>query len=432
MIVCKFGGSSVASASQLEKVKAIINSNADRQIVVVSAPGKRDSSDTKVTDLLYTCCKEVKNVGNCNNSFSKIETRFLDIMKDFNLDTSKMEKALSEIKAEINLNADEDFAASRGEYLNAILIAEYFEFEFIDAAKLITIDDNGYAADETWNKIARVIEDGKKYIIPGFYGVNKKGIITTFSRGGSDITGAILAKAVKASVYENWTDVAGCYNADPRYIKKAYPIETMTYREVRELSAFGASVFHADAIAPVMEDGIAINIKNTNEPEAKGTFIVSSKENDGPIGVSKESNFIKLFARKLMLFKDSEIKSKIQSIFKANGVSAIFAAQGVDSYTCLFDANTADDETIESIRKQFSSELNIDEFKVTTSLAVVGVVGQNVDADINNTKKCIDALSENNIKVYQSVVGASPLSIYFVVDEENAKKSVEVIFDKLF
>jgi len=430
MIVCKFGGSSVASAKQLEKVKAIINSNTERQIVVVSAPGKRDSSDTKVTDLLYTCCKEVKEVGNCDKSFSKIETRFLEIMNDFNLDTSKMEQALSEIKKEINANADENFAASRGEYLNAILISEYFEFEFVDAAKLITIDDNGYAADETWTKISNVIEAGKKYIIPGFYGVNKEGKITTFSRGGSDITGAILAKAVKASVYENWTDVAGCYNADPRYIKKAYPIETMTYSEVRELSAFGASVFHADAIAPVMEDGIAINIKNTNDPEAKGTFIVSSKDNDGPIGVSKESNFTKLFVKKLMLFKDLDVKCKIQSIFKANGVVSTFAAQGVDSYTCLF--NSIDKEVIETIKEQLITELNMDEVIISDSVAVVGVVGQNVDREINNTKKCIDALIENGIKVYQSVIGSSSLSIYFVVDENNAQKSVEVIFDKLF
>ncbi len=430
MIVCKFGGSSVASAKQLEKVKAIINSNTERQIVVVSAPGKRDSSDTKVTDLLYTCCKEVKEVGNCEASFSKIETRFLEIMKDFELDTSKMEEALKDIKAEINLNADENFAASRGEYLNAILIAEYFDFEFVNAAKLITIDDNGYAADETWTKISNVIEDGKKYIIPGFYGVNKDGVITTFSRGGSDITGAILAKAVKASVYENWTDVAGCYNADPRYIKKAYPIETMTYSEVRELSAFGASVFHADAIAPVMEEGIAINIKNTNDPEAKGTFIVASKNNDGAIGVSKESNFIKLFAKKLMLFKDLDVKNKMQSIFKSNGVVAHFEAQGVDSYTCLFKA--IDKDVIENIKQQFISILNMDEVIITDSLALVGVVGQNIDSDINNTKKCIEALSENEINVYQSVIGASSLSIYFVVDEYNAKKSVEVIFDKIF
>ncbi|MGD1821420.1 MAG: aspartate kinase [Pleomorphochaeta sp.] len=432
MIVCKFGGSSVASAKQLEKVKSIVESNLDRQIVVVSAPGKRDSSDIKVTDLLYSCCKEVKETGNCDKSFTQIEKRFIEILEDFNLDTSIMKKALSEIKEEITLNANENYAASRGEYLNAIVISQYFGYEFVDAAELIVINDNGYVADETWDKITKKLDSTKKYIIPGFYGVNKSGIITTFSRGGSDITGAIISKAMNASVYENWTDVAGCYNVDPRFIKKAYPIETMTYSEVRELSAFGASVFHADAIAPVMEAGIPINIKNTNDPEANGTMIVSSKDNSGPIGVSKVSSFSKFLGKKLMLYKESGMINTLHAVLKSYGITPNFAVQGVDSFSFLFDSELISGKILNDIKVRFKEDFDISEIDILNSLSVVGVVGQDINNDIDCISKCFEALKENNITVHQSVLGASSLSVYFVVDDDKASKAVEVIFDKLF
>ncbi len=432
MIVCKFGGSSVASATQLEKVKSIVESNSDRKIVIVSAPGKRDSSDTKVTDLLYSCCEEVKEFGNCDNSFCKIEKRFIEILNDLNLSTEKMQKALNEIKSTINLNADENYAASRGEYLNAIVIAQYFNFEFVDAAKLIVINENGYVDDSTWSNIESKLDPNKKYIIPGFYGRNKDDVITTFSRGGSDISGAILAKAMKASVYENWTDVAGCYNADPRFINNAYPIETMTYTEVRELSAFGASVFHADAIAPVMEDGIAINIKNTNESSAKGTMIVDSKDENGPIGVSKKSSFSKLSARKLMLYKNKGLITRVNEILKSYGINPEFATQGVDSFSILFDNSSVSEKTIDNIKKSFFDDLEIENLTVENSLAVVGVVGQNISENLNVLTKCYNILDNINIKVYQSSLGASSFSIYFVVDEVNSKKAVEEIFNQLF
>lgn len=432
MIVCKFGGSSVASAKQLEKVKNIVESNSDRRIVVVSAPGKRDNSDIKVTDLLYSCCKEVKNEGNCDKSFSLIKKRFIEILNDLKLDTKDMENALSEIKAEINLNANENFAASRGEYLNAIVIAQYFGFEFVDAAKLITIDDNGYVDDITWSQIDETLDKNKKYVIPGFYGKNKNDVITTFSRGGSDISGAIFAKAMKASIYENWTDVAGCYNADPRFINKAYPIEKMTYTEVRELSAFGASVFHADAIAPVMQEGIAINIKNTNDSEAKGTMIVSEKENDGPIGVSKIDSYSKFSARKLMLYKEVGMISRIHAILKSYGIDPEFASQGVDSFSFLFNNKLVSEKTIENIKIRFKEDFNIDEITVDSALSVVGVVGQNIDKDYKVFSKCSASLENNNIFVYQNVLGSSSLSNYFVVAEKDARKAVEVIFNELF
>ncbi len=432
MIVCKFGGSSVASAKQLEKVKSIVEADNRRQIVVVSAPGKRDSSDIKVTDLLYSCCKEVKEFGTCDKSFSLIEKRFFEILQDLNLETDLMAKALAEIKEVINLNANENFAASRGEYLNAILVSQYLGFEFVDAADLIVINDNGYVDDKTWEIINEKLDKDKKYIIPGFYGRNKNDVITTFSRGGSDISGAIFAKAMNATLYENWTDVAGCYNADPRFIKKAYPIETMTYKEVRELSALGASVFHADAIAPVRQEGIAINIKNTNDIEAKGTMIVSSKETDGPVGVSQIGTYSKLTCRKLMLNKEAGTINTIHSVVRSYGINPMYMTHGVDTFSFIFDKNDISEKSLEELKQRFFTDFNVDEIEVENDLALVGIVGQNINRDFIYYKKCVDALYDNNIKIYQSLAESSTISILFIVNDSEAKKAVEVIFDVLF
>ncbi|MCY1151222.1 MAG: aspartate kinase [Sphaerochaetaceae bacterium] len=432
MIVCKFGGSSVASANQLAKVKSIVESDSRRQVIVVSAPGKRDSSDVKVTDLLYSCCKEVKESGSCDNSFSQIEKRFIEILEDLNLDTAFFKEALKEVKEKINSNAGENYAASRGEYLNAILVAKYFGYEFIDATEIIVINEDGTVDDETWSLIDSKLDKSKKYIIPGFYGRNKNHVVTTFSRGGSDISGAILSKAMNAEVYENWTDVAGCYNADPRFIKSAYPIETMTYKEVRELSALGASVFHADAIAPVMKAGIPINIKNTNDSTAKGTMIVSNKDSNGPIGVSQIGTYTKLSCRKLMLTKAPGMVNTIHSVLRTYGINPMYSVQGVDTFSLLFEKNSISDKNLKLLKERLISEFQFEEITFVSDLSIVGVVGQEINDDLLNYKKSLDALYDNDIKVYQSVVGASSLAFFLVVDEDKAKKSVEVIFKSLF
>lgn len=432
MIVCKFGGSSVASAKQIEKVKKIIESNEKRKVIIVSAPGKRDSSDIKVTDLLYACCKDVKEKGSCDETFLKIEQRFVEILKDLNLDDSDFKLVLEEVKNQINSNAGENYAASRGEYLNARLIALYLGYEFVDSANLIVIDENGEINEETWKLIENSLDKSKKYIIPGFYGRNINNDITTFSRGGSDISGSILSRAMRAEVYENWTDVAGCYNADPRFIKKAYPIDVMTYREVRELSAMGAGVFHVDAIAPVMDAGIPINIKNTNDVEALGTMIVASKDINGPIGVSHRGNFVKLFGRKLMLSKDSPVANKINEILKGYGILPSFSTQDGDSLSLLFEESNMTKDDLVKLQNKFINELKFEEILLKDSLSIVGAVGQNINEDTLYFKKSFDSLLENNIKVYQSIIGANSLSYFFVVDNSNASKAVEVVFDSLF
>lgn len=237
---------------------------------------------------------------------------------------------------------------------------------------------------------------------------------------------------MNAEVYENWTDVAGCYNANPRYIDAAYPIETMTYKEVRELAAFGASVFHSDAIAPVMEVGIPINIKNTNDINACGTMIVSEKNENGPVGVSQIGTYTKLTCRKLMLYKEPGMINLIHTVLRTYGINPLFSTQGVDTFSLVFEKNTISDKNLISLKNRMIDEFKFDNIDLENDLAIVGVVGQQINDDLLYFKKSIEALYENGIKIYQSVTGSSSLSFFALVKEEDAKKSVKVIFNSLF
>jgi len=276
--VCKFGGTSMANAENFGKVKAIINAESERKFVVVSAPGKRNKNDIKITDLLYKCFDDVKSIGSCHNTFKVIRDRFTEIVKDlelnFDIDSilDETEKAIDEEKS------TPDFAASRGEYLSARVMAEYLGFTFVDAAELIRFDSNGNLNSVYTNdKIKTKLNGLENVVIPGFYGKDSFGKIKTFSRGGSDVTGSIIAKGVGADLYENWTDVSGFLVCDPRIVPEAKIIDSLSYTELRELSYMGASVLHAEAIFPLISSKIPINIKNTFRPQDKGTMIVPTE-----------------------------------------------------------------------------------------------------------------------------------------------------------
>ena len=274
--VVKFGGSSLASAEQFAKVGDIIRADETRRYVVPSAPGKRNSKDTKVTDMLYACYALAENDEDFRVQLMKIKDRYDSIINGLNLKLA-LDDEFKKIDADFKAKAGSDYAASRGEYLNGIIMAKYLGYEFIDSATVIFFDEDGnFDAEKTDKVLSKKLEKTKKAVIPGFYGSNPDGTIRTFSRGGSDITGSIVAKACHASMYENWTDVSGCMVADPRIIDNPQPIKVVTYRELRELSYMGASVLHEDAVFPVRKAGIPINIRNTNDPEAEGTLIVES------------------------------------------------------------------------------------------------------------------------------------------------------------
>lgn len=433
MIICKFGGSSVADANQLRKVKAIINKNNKREILIVSAPGKRDKEDIKVTDLLYASNRAVVEKGSCSEVFQKVRERYLTILKDLNIELTEMKKSLDEVEENINAGAGSDYSASRGEYLNAKLISIYFGWEFVDAADLIVINDNGTINEETW-KLCKDRLSGSKYIIPGFYGKSESGKVKTFSRGGSDISGAIIAKAVKAEVYENWTDVAGCYNADPRYIDGAYPISQMTYKEVRALSIVGASVFHPEAIVPVNEAGIPINIKNTNDDEKPGTMITLDRNESGSeiVGVSAENGFTKLLINKLLLLKQPGIYNVLSTLLKASGINPMLTFVNPDEICWYFDTKLVVKKTLQELEQRLINDYKIEKVSIKSGLSIVGLVGKGISNKPIAIINSLNALKNAGIEIDSLNFGTSDMSLYIIVDEKESRTAVQEIFNANF
>ena len=322
--VVKFGGSSLASAEQFKKVETIIRGDVERRFVVPSAPGKRSSDDTKVTDMLYACYDLAENDQDFTKQLQDIKNRYQEIISGLSLEIS-LEEEFRVIEDNFRKKAGADYAASRGEYLNGIIMAQYLGFTFVDAAEVIRFKEDGEYDPELTNKLMRErLSTVESAVVPGFYGAYEDGTVKTFSRGGSDITGSIVARAIKANVYENWTDVSGFLIADPRIIYKPEGIETITYRELRELAYMGASVLHEDAIFPVRSEGIPINIRNTNAPDDNGTWIVEStcqKSKYVITGIAGKRGFCAVNIEKEMMNSEIGFGRKVLQAFEENGIS---------------------------------------------------------------------------------------------------------------
>ena len=334
--VVKFGGSSLASAGQFAKVGDIIRSDESRKYVVPSAPGKRNAKDTKVTDMLYDCYAAAEAEEEFKPKLKKIKDRYDAIINGLNLKLS-LEEEFRIIAENFAKKAGSDYAASRGEYLNGIIMAAYLGYDFIDAAEVVFFDENGeFDADKTDKVLSARLEKSEKAVIPGFYGAKEDGSVVTFSRGGSDITGSIVAKAAKADMYENWTDVSGFLIADPRIIKNPEVIKVITYRELRELSYMGATVLHEDAVFPVRKAGIPINIRNTNAPEDEGTLIVESTCHQSKYtvtGIAGKKGFVAVNIDKDMMNSEVGFGRKVLQAFEQNGISFEHVPSGIDTMT---------------------------------------------------------------------------------------------------
>ena len=330
--VVKFGGSSLASAEQFMKVGKIIKSDESRKYVVPSAPGKRSSKDTKVTDMLYACYDLAEKDEDFRVLLMKIKDRYDSIINGLHLKLA-LDSEFTTIAENFKAKAGVDYAASRGEYLNGIIMAHYLGYEFIDSATVIFFDKDGnFDAEKTDKVLSKKLEKTPKAVIPGFYGSNPDGSVKTFSRGGSDVTGSIVAKACRASMYENWTDVSGCLVADPRIIDDPEPIKVVTYRELRELSYMGASVLHEDAVFPVRKAGIPINIKNTNDPDADGTLIVEStcqKPEYTITGIAGKKGFVAVNIDKDKMNSEVGFCRKALQAFEENGISIEHMPSGI-------------------------------------------------------------------------------------------------------
>lgn len=431
MVVCKFGGSSVADENQIKKVKAILDEDKNRKVAIVSAPGKRNKEDRKITDMLYECNSLVQQDRSCKRVFAEIGKRYLDIAAALKLDTKKLTLALDDVRRKIDAGSGTDYAASRGEYLSALLISEYLGWEFVDAADYIVINPDGTVNPISYERLATRLSTGSKYVIPGFYGASPEGVIKTFSRGGSDISGAIAARAVGAELYENWTDVSGMYSADPRVVENARVIPELTYVQVRELSDVGASVFHEEAIAPVIPVKIPINIKNTNRPQDPGTLISADADPRGLIGVSGKTGYSRLKLRKLMMFKKPGMRHALLTILHLYGVRPSYSLFGIDSIVWLFESKMATDTVLTSMCERLKKDFELDDVIFERGLSIIGIIGGHMD----ESEAFIDAvvaLRDGGIHTNFVNFGVNRTTALIGVSEEDCTKSVQTIYEKVF
>lgn len=429
--VVKFGGSSLASAEQFEKVGNIIRSDAERRFVVPSAPGKRYSSDTKVTDMLYGCYAIAEAGEDFKKELDNIKARYQEIIEGLKLDLS-LEEEFEEIEKNFKEKAGSNYAASRGEYLNGIIMADYLGYEFVDAAEVVFFNDNGeFNAEKTNKVLSAKLAKCEKAVIPGFYGSLDNGTVKTFSRGGSDITGSIVAKAVKADVYENWTDVSGFLIADPRIIDKPQSIEVITYRELRELAYMGATVLHEDAIFPVRQEGIPINIRNTNAPEDKGTWIVGStcqKSKYVITGIAGKKGFCSINIEKDMMNSEIGFGRKVLQAFEENGISFEHMPSGIDTLTVFVHQ----DEFMHKEQKVVAGLHRLadpDMIDIESDLALIAVVGRGMKSTRGTAGRIFSALAHSNINVKMIDQGSSELNIIIGVANEDFEQAIKAIYD---
>ena len=429
--VVKFGGSSLASAEQFAKVGDIIRADESRKYVVPSAPGKRNSRDTKVTDMLYACYAKAEAGEEFRVPLMKIKERYDSIINGLGLKVT-LDEEFKTISKNFKEKAGVDYAASRGEYLNGILMADYLGYEFIDSATVIFFDEEGNLdADKTDKVLSKKLSECEKAVIPGFYGIGADGRVKTFSRGGSDITGSIVAKACHASLYENWTDVSGCLVADPRIIDNPQPIHVITYRELRELSYMGASVLHEDAVFPVRKAGIPINIRNTNKPDDLGTWIVEStcrKPKHTITGIAGKKGFASINIEKDMMNSEIGFGRKVLQVFEDNNLSFEHMPSGVDTMTVFVHQSEfehKEQQVISGIHRAVHPDL----LDLESGLALIAVVGRGMKSTRGTAGRIFSALAHANINVKMIDQGSSELNIIIGVSNADFENAIRAIYD---
>lgn len=429
--VVKFGGSSLASARQFKKVGDIIRSDKSRRFVIPSAPGKRNDKDEKVTDLLYQCYDAASTGGSYKKIMEKIRNRYNEIIEGLGLNLN-LDHEYEKIEENFLAKAGRDYAASRGEYLNGMVMAEYLGYEFVDAAEVIFFDENGlFEAENTNKELGERLAHVERAVIPGFYGSMHDGRIKTFSRGGSDVTGSIVAKAIHADMYENWTDVSGFLVADPRIIKNPEVIETITYRELRELAYMGASVLHEDAIFPVRKEGIPINIRNTNKPDDKGTLIVEStcrKPHYTITGIAGKKGFCSINVEKAMMNAEVGFGRKVLEVFEKYGISFEHMPSGIDTMT-LFVHQSEFEEYEQSVIAGIHRAVEPDFVELEADLALIAVVGRGMKATRGTAGRIFSALAHARINVKMIDQGSSELNIIIGVKNADFEPAIKAIYD---
>lgn len=431
--VAKFGGSSVADAEQLRKVQAIVRQDPERRVIVVSAPGKRSSSDTKITDLLYLCHEYASRGGPFEEAFSTAADRYRGIVRDLGLGLD-LEPDLERIRAGILASSTPDYAASRGEYLMARIAAVLFGAEFIDAVELIRFDASGRldigATDAAVGRaLAGKLEGDRVVVVPGFYGAMPDGSIRTFSRGGSDITGAIMARGIRAEIYENWTDVSGVLMTDPRIVRDARPIQVLTYRELRELAYMGASVLHDQAIFPVIDAGIPVHVRNTNAPDDAGTRIVNQVQDaaNAVTGIAGRKGFTVIALERNLMNAEIGFGRKLLSVLERHGVSFEHMPTGIDTASLVVESSYLKDK-LPVLLEEIRAECTPDRLEVYENMALIATVGRGMMHTPGVAARVFGALAGAGINVRMIDQGSSEINIIVGVEEADFNGAVRAIY----
>ncbi len=434
--VCKFGGTSMADGNVINGVKKIIDADARRKYVVVSAPGKRYSGDTKVTDLLYACYKELVEKGSCKNGFAAVRARFNSLVKELNI-PFEINALLDETEAAIDNERSEDFTASRGEYLCARIVAEVLGATFIDAKDVIFFNEDGSLnGEKSYKAISFAVSGAERAVIPGFYGKGYDGKVKTFSRGGSDISGSIIARAVNATVYENWTDVSGFLACDPRIVESPVKMKTISYKELRELSYMGANVLHSDSIFPLRKANIPIQIKNTFRPQDAGTSIVPSAKytpsGNLVTGVAGKKNFTVIFIEKSHMNAEVGFMCKVLSVLVEEEISIEHIPSGIDTMSLVVESNDLSKEKLETVIEKIKSAVAPDVIRVIEDIALIATVGHGMSSSVGTSARLFNAIAAADINIKMIDQGSSELNIIVGVRNDDYEKCIRAIYSEFF
>ncbi len=434
--VCKFGGTSMADGNVMNRVKSIIDGDKDRKFVVVSAPGKRYSGDVKVTDMLYECYKEVEQKGSCGAAFALVRNRFNSIVKELNVDFD-INSVLDETEERINREKSEDFTASRGEYLSARVMAEVLGAKFVDAEDVVFFDKDGaYDAERSDRAINEAVRGAARAVFPGFYGRGADGRVKTFSRGGSDISGAIVARAVNATTYENWTDVSGFLACDPRIVESPRRIKALSYKELRELSYMGANVLHSESIFPVRKANIPIHILNTFRPEDAGTLILPSvyytPSGNIVTGIAGKKDFTVIFIEKSLMNSQIGFVRKVLSVLEKYDVPVEHIPSGIDTMSVVVESAALKDGKLELILQDIKQAVCPDTLRVTEDIALIATVGHGMSSSVGTSARLFKAMAEASVNVKMIDQGSSELNIIVGVRNEDCEKCIRAIYREFF
>lgn len=430
--VAKFGGSSVADGIQLEKMRKIIEQDSDRRYIIVSAPGKRFSTDTKITDLLYLCMSQKENNIPYDQVFQVIQDRFNAVKINLNIDVD-LKKHFDEIKSNLDKGVSEDYIVSRGEYLSAVVTAAYLEYDFVDTKGLILFDKRGRLdLEATDEALSKELAKHERAVIPGFYGSGKEdGTIKVFSRGGSDVSGSLVARAVGADVYENWTDVSGFLMADPNIVDNPKPIRSISYMELRELSYMGASVMHEEAVYPLRLANIPINIRNTNEPDNPGTMITTEHDLDDDriiTGIAGSKDFTVITVYKNALNKEKGFVRKFLSIIEDNDISFEHLPTGIDTVSIVI-TNEQLGHALDDVLEQIEIRLKPDVLEVHDNISMIAVVGERMSHRTGVSATVFTALAKEGINVRTIDQSTREINIIIGVDTDDFERAIRVLYD---